>query len=75
MSETPAGSEQNPTGQNGDQDQPRDASPEGFPFDPNQDPPQEEPAVPHQDNPGPPTGPDGEPDDSALEDPQRPPTR
>jgi hypothetical protein len=46
MSETPADPEQNPTDQREDQDQPKDASPEGFPFDPNQDPPREEPAVP-----------------------------
>jgi hypothetical protein len=75
MSETPADPEQNPTDQREDQDQSKDASPEGFPFDPNQDPPREEPAVPHQDNPGLPTGPGGEPDEPALEDPQRPPAR
>ena len=69
MSDTPADPEQNPT------DQTEGGSPQGFPFDPNQDPPQEEPAVPHQDTPGPPTGPDGEPDEPALEDPQRPPSR
>ncbi|MDQ0863113.1 hypothetical protein [Arthrobacter globiformis] len=69
MSETPADPEQNPT------DQPEGGSPKGFPFDPSQDPPLEEPAVPHQDTPGPPTGRDGEPDEPALEDPQRPPSR
>ena len=45
MSETPADPEQNPSDQPKDQGQPKQATPEGFPFDPNQDPPQEEPAV------------------------------
>ncbi|MFC9354311.1 hypothetical protein [Arthrobacter sp. NPDC057013] len=78
MSETPADPEQNPTEQNPGQnpaEPPKDGTPEGFPFDPRQDPPQEAPAVPHQENPGPPTGSDGEVDEPALEDPQRPPAR
>ncbi|MFC7848868.1 hypothetical protein ACFUTU_10385 [Arthrobacter sp. NPDC057388] len=69
MSETPADPENNPA------DQPEDTSPKGFPFDPNEDPPQEEPAIPPQDSPGPPAGREGEPDEPALEDPKRPPAK
>jgi hypothetical protein len=69
MSETPADPEQSPSNQR------ENSSPGGFPFDPNEDPPQEAPAVPPQDNPGLPTGRDGEPDEPALEDPKRPPAQ
>lgn len=54
---------------------PQQSTPQGFPFDPEQDPPSEEPLLPPQDSPGPPTQPNGEPDEPALEDPQRPPAR
>ena len=52
---------------------PQQNTPQGFPFDPEQDPPSEEPPIPPQGSPGPPTLPNGEPDEPALEDPQRPP--
>ena len=74
MSETPADPEKNPPDQS-ENGSPESTSPGGFPFDPNEDPPQEQPAIPHQENPGPPTGRDGEPDEPALEDPKRPPAR
>ena len=54
-------------------EEPQKKAPQGFPFDPEQDPPSEEPPIPPQGSPGPPTLPNGEPDEPALEDPQRPP--